>query len=234
MRFSTKRYPQGFTIAEILIIIVVISVGLLSVLVVLSNGTKYIQKTRQKVIALNLAREWMEAVYQMRDTNRTRRAGVKDFCWLKTNPLVDEWVASCSNDAWFTTWNYALHRLTTWGQQYFALSGPMLTWVDFANGVDVDDVFFSLCQQSGYWDSCMWQSWTTPEWLYFRQIEWIWLYAKDVAATWWTELLCTGWLSPQCGNERAKEFRFCSKVSYIGESTGEVKLCGVITNFKGK
>lgn len=57
MRFSTKRYPQGFTIAEILIIIVVISVGLLSVLVVLSNGTKYIQKTRQKVIALNLARE---------------------------------------------------------------------------------------------------------------------------------------------------------------------------------
>lgn len=234
MRFSTKRYPQGFTIAEILIIIVVISVGLLSVLVVLSNGTKYIQKTRQKVIALNLAREWMEAVYQMRDTNRTRRAGVKDFCWLKTNPLVDEGNDRCPDDAWFTTWNYALQRLTTWGQQYFALSGPMFTWVDFANGVDADDAFFALCQQSGYWDSCIGQSWTTPEWLYFRQIEWIWLYAKDVAATWWDVLPCTGGLTPQCGNECAKEFRFCSKVSYIGESTGEVKLCGVITNFKGK
>ncbi len=234
MRFSTKRYPKGFTIAEILIIIVVISVGLLSVLVVLNNGTKYIQKTRQKVIALNLAREWMEAVYQMRDTNRTRRAWVKDLCWLKINPLVDEGNERCPDDVWFSSWYYALQRLMTWEQQYFALSGPMFTWVNFANGVDADDYFFALCQQSGYWDACPWVQPTTSEWLYFREIQWIWLYAKDVATSWWEELLCTGWLSPQCGNERAKEFRFCSKVSYIWETTGEVKLCGVITNFKGK
>jgi len=37
--------------------VVVISVGLLSVVVVLTNGMHYVQKTRQKVIALNLARE---------------------------------------------------------------------------------------------------------------------------------------------------------------------------------
>lgn len=78
MGFSTKRChvrgKQGFTIREILIIIIVISVGLLSVVVVLTNGMKYVQKTRQKVVALNLAREGMEAFYQIRDTNRTRWA----------------------------------------------------------------------------------------------------------------------------------------------------------------
>jgi Tfp pilus assembly protein PilV len=58
----------------VLVIIVIVSVGLLSVVVVLTNGMKYVQKTRQKVIALNLAREGMEAVYQIRDTNRTRWA----------------------------------------------------------------------------------------------------------------------------------------------------------------
>ncbi|MEI6672712.1 MAG: prepilin-type N-terminal cleavage/methylation domain-containing protein [bacterium] len=61
MRFSTKKQltlrTSGFTLREILIVIVVISVGLLSVVVVLNDGMKYIQKTRQKVIAINLARE---------------------------------------------------------------------------------------------------------------------------------------------------------------------------------
>ena len=75
---------------EILVIVVVISVGLLSVLVVLTNGMRYVQKTRQKVVAINIAREGMEAIYQIRDTNRTRWAGVKDGCRLKINPLVDE------------------------------------------------------------------------------------------------------------------------------------------------
>lgn len=237
MRFSTRRWPAkgkgGFTIREILVVIVVISVGLLSVVVVLTNGMRYVQKTRQKVVALNLAREWMEAVYQIRDTNRTRRAGVKDQCWLKINPLVDEWTERCNDDTRFTSGAYVLQRLTTWGQEYFALTGPFLSWINLNNGIDSNS-WFSLCQQSGYWDSCMGQLATTSEGKYFREIEWNWLYLKDVSVNWWTEILCTWSAGPDCWNSRPKEFRFCSKVAYIGDSTGEVKLCGVITNFKGK
>lgn len=236
MRFSTKKQltlrTSGFTLREILIVIVVISVGLLSVVVVLNDGMKYIQKTRQKVIAINLAREWMEAVYQIRDTNRTRWAGVKDACWLKINPLVDEWAERCNDDVRFSTGAYALQRLTADGQSYFALTGPW-NWIDLAYGVDANS-WFSLCQQSGYWDACVWQTSTTSEGKYFREIEWIWLYLKDVPIRWWSGIVCTWWLSPDCATNRAKEFRFCSKVAYIGESTGEVKLCGVLTNFKGE
>jgi len=238
MGFSTRRWftkPRpGFTIREILIVIIVISVGLLSVVVVLTNGMTYVQKTRQKVMALNLAREGMEAIYQIRDTNWTRRAWVKDACWLKINPLVDEWNPSCTDDARFTSGTYALQRLHAWWQEYFALTGPFLSWVDFSDGLTSGDYNFSLCQQSGYRDSCMWTWSTTSEGKYFRQIDWLGLYLKDVAVTWWTALACTSWSTAVCANTRAKEFRFCSKVTYIGESTGEVKLCGVITNFKGK
>jgi hypothetical protein len=232
MRFSTKRW---FTVREILVIIVVISVGLLSVVVVLTNGMTYVQKTREKVIALNLAREWMEAIYQIRDTNRTRRAGVKDSCRLKIDPLVDDsWApTTCTDDLRFTSGSYVLQRLTAWGQAYFALTG-IFAQIDFSNGIDTGDYMFSLCQQSGLWIPCMGTLPTTSEGTYFREIQWRWLYFKDVNATWWMLTTCVDWTAPGCWTNRAKEFRFCSRVVYIGQSTGEVKLCGVITNFKGK
>ena len=240
MKFSTRRWfipkKSGFTIREILIIIVVISVGLLSVVVVLTNGMQYVQKTRQKVIALDLAREWMEAVYQIRDTNRTRRSWYRDACRLKIDPLTDEWTPSCGDDVRFASGAYVLQRLMAWGQEYFALTGPFAP-IDFNDGVETGDLNFSLCQQSGFRYPCMGTLPTTSEGKYFRQITWRWLYLKDVAATWWTEIIClwwTTWWTALCAGSTAKEFRFCSKVAYIGAGTGEVELCGVMTNFKGQ
>ena len=237
MGFSTKRSlvarKSGFTLREILIIIVVISVGLLSVLVVLTDGMKYVQKTRQKVVALNLAREWMEAIYQIRDTNRTRRSWTKDSCWLKINPLIDEWYPGCSDDARFTSGFYPLQRLVAWWQEYFALTGPLLTGIDLSKGIESNS-WFSLCQQSWYRNSCIYQSSSTSEGKYFREIEWLWLYLKDIATTWGMELSCTWGINIDCGTSRPKEFRFCSRVVYLGDSTGDVKLCGVMTNFKGE
>jgi len=235
MGFSTRRWriksKQGFTIREVLVIIVIVSVGLLSVVVVLTNGMKYVQKTRQKVIALNLAREGMEAVYQIRDTNRTRWAWVKDTCRLKIDPLMDEWNPRCDDDTWFTSGSYALQRLTAWDQEYFALTSAWAP-LNFGDGIDTDDYLYALCQQSGYRNACPGVIPTTSEGMYFREIEWLWLYLKDSSVVWWTPIVCTGWLWLDCGTSRAKEFRFCSTVSYIWDGTWEVRLCGVLTNFK--
>ena len=240
MKFSTRRWStfvkNGFTIWEVLIIIVVISVGLLSVLVVLTNWMTYVQKTRQKVIALNLAREWMEAIYQIRDTNRTRRAWVKDQCRLKRDPLTDEWSSRCIDDEWIRTGSYVLQRFITGWQEYFALTWRTFTWIDFSNGVDSGDYQFSLCQESGFWYSCMGTESVTSEWKYFREIEWLWLFLKDESQTWWVQITCSSGAGPDlnCWTTRAQEFRFCSKVAYVGNGTWEVKLCWVLTNFKGK
>jgi len=237
MNFATRRWchiKQGFTIREVLVIVVVISIWLLSVVVALTNGMKYVQKTRQKVVALNLAREWMEAIYQIRDTNWTRWAGVKDQCWLKIDPLVDEWSPRCGDDTWMTTGSYVLQRLSTWWQEYFALTWPWM-WLDLSSWLSSGNLQFSLCQQTGgLWESCMWTTPDTSEGTYFREIEGLWLYLKDEAVTWWMSIVCTWWMSPWCGDARAKEFRFCSRVVYVGDGIWEVKLCGVLTNFKGK
>jgi len=80
----------GFTIIEVLLMIIIIGVSLSAIIVSLNNGMTFMQKTREKTIAINLAREGIEAMYQIRDTNRYRRAGQKESCRLKTNPLVDE------------------------------------------------------------------------------------------------------------------------------------------------
>ena len=204
----------------------------MSVIVTLTNGVKYVQKTRQRVIAINLAREWMEAVYQMRDTNRTRWAWVKDACRLKIDPLADEWDDRCVDDRRFTTGSYVLQRLSMSWQMYFALTGPFLPWIDLNNSVESNS-WFSLCQQSGYRYWCIWQTSTTSEGKYFREIQWLWLYLKaDQSLSWWKPIYCSSWQSSPCAGNDAKEFRFCSKVAYIGEGVGEVKFCGVITNFK--
>ncbi len=230
MRFSTKRW---FTLREILLVVIVVSVGLMSVIVALTNGIKYVQKTRQRVIAINLAREGMEAIYQIRDTNWTRWAWVKDQCRLKIDPLTDEWEEWCMNDdVRFSTWNYLLQSIYNDWQTYFALTWRSDTIIDLSDGINDDEHAYALCQHTWYREACFsWETSTTSEGRYFRQIEWIWLYRKNSTATWGELMDCTT-SQGECGDSSSKEFRFCSKVYYAGEQYGEEKICGAITNFK--
>jgi len=66
----------------------------------LRRGFSYVQESRQKIIALNLAREGVEAVYQIRNTNWKRWSAQKEQCWLKRDPLVDANTDGCQSDDW--------------------------------------------------------------------------------------------------------------------------------------
>ena len=72
---------------EILLIIFLLSVGMTALIVAVNFGTGFVQKTRQKIIAVNLAREGMEQVMQIRDSNRNIWAGQKESCRLKLDPF---------------------------------------------------------------------------------------------------------------------------------------------------
>ena len=52
------------------------------------STTNYLTETRQKVMALNLAKEGVEIVYNIRNTNWRRRYEQKDACWLNANPFA--------------------------------------------------------------------------------------------------------------------------------------------------
>ena len=227
----------GFTIMEILLMVVIISVSLVAIIVTLNNGMWFIQKTRERTIAINLAREGVEAVYQIRDTNRHRRAGKKEECRLKVDPLVDEGNNGCGNDdKRMKTGNYILINKTLSGQQYFTLSGGSRPELDLSDGMTtwVDDKY-SLCEGTGnIRNACPWQEPDSKEWIYFRQIQWIGLFLKDAQEIWGTLLDCTEWSDAWCGTEAPKEYRFCSQVTYIGRWEGTVELCSTLTNFQKK
>jgi len=230
---NQKKY--GFTILEVLLMVIVIGVSLSAIIVSLNNGMSFMQKTREKTIAINLAREGIEAMYQIRDTNRYRRAGKKEGCRLKKNPLVDEGGnGDCSNDIRIWTGNYILLTETTWWQQYFYLSWSYTTGLNLSDGIDTGDLQFSLCK----WDNGIRSGCAAPisnEGKYFRAIRWIGLFNKAIATGWWQAISCpTGNDSPQCSDNSAKEYRFCSKVAYIGQWRWEVELCGLLTNFQKK
>lgn len=85
---------------EVLIIVVIISTSLITILMGITKTTSYISEMRQRTIAMNLAKEGIESVYNIRDTNWRRRSASKDTCWLKVVPMIDEGNPGCEDDAW--------------------------------------------------------------------------------------------------------------------------------------
>jgi len=232
MGFSRKK---GFTLLEILVIVIVISVGLMAIISLLTYSLNYVQKSRQRIISINLAREGMESIYQIRDTNRQRRAGRKEQCRLKINPLVDSWNDGCMNDTRIQSGSYILSSNNISGQNYLFLSGWNISALNIGDGIDTGDLKYSLCLSGGLRVACPGVVSVTAEGRYFREIKWYWLFAKDTSITGWQYMNCTSGVNYlTCGSSSAKEFRFCSKVVYMWYGTGEVELCGLMTNFMAK
>jgi len=205
---------------EILLVIVVIWVWLLSIVIAVSNAKVSTNKTKQKVIATQLANEWIEMVYQIRNTNLLKYSNYKNYCRLDTNPN-----STCNNSS-------NPNRIT---QQNYILIWQSLSWttdeLNIWNWIDTQDKAFSLCLT--WWQrwACPWQNNQTKYWKFFRTIEWKWLFLKNSSNTWWDLINCTNWSTTICNDNSAKEFHFCSRVEYIWTKTWNVEICGVLTNF---
>lgn len=228
-----QRPKKGVTLLELVIAVGILWVWLVSILWLVSRGNKSVDRLRQEIIATNLAREWMEAVYNIRNTNRRRRWWSKDACWLKVDPMDDQWSdGDCSNDDRIQTGSYiVVHKKTSW-QEYFALSG-ITTWpLDisfFDEGIDDQ---YSLCYTGWRRKSCPGIIDTRGEWLFFREIEGKWLFEKNNNQTWGINRSCADGSTSPCNSSDAKEFRFCSHVAYIKDGNRQIKMCGVLTNFE--
>jgi len=231
MLFTRK---SAFTIVELIIAIFLLSVWVMWVLMALTGGMDFVQKTRERVIAINLAREWMEAVYNIRDTNRQLRAGKRESCWLKSDSFWNVWdLDDCADDPWIWSGYYVLlHKKIGW-QKYFALSG-FAQELDTSDWIQSGDLVYSLCQSWQFWTECPGQMPDSNEWYFFRQIVWKWVYLKWTSTLWWDKIDCVDWNWPdvECGSWSAKEFRFCSIVKFVWDSQWQAELCGMMTNFE--
>lgn len=227
MKYSNKKW---FTLIELIICVVIISMWFFGVIAAVKAWINFMEKTRKEVIAINMARSWMEIVYNIRDTNRNRRTSQVEKCWLKIDPMNDWW-DWCEDDAWFNTGNYIpLIWQSSW-QKYFLLS-----WINndlnLKDDMDSSDYAYTMCLSWWTWQNCHWiiATWDSiKEWKFFRQIKWLWLQDKENNSI----LNCVNWNNLNCWDEKAKEFRFCSRVEYLywWWDIWNVEFCWILTNF---
>lgn len=256
-----KKPLFWFTLVELLIWLVFISIGLLSVISLMRSAITHTDRAKQDVLAINLAREGIEAVYVVRDTNRLRRSGKRDANWLCASPDIDSTANNCG------IWLSSQPHWFLWHRRY--VNGDVLPDFQTMASAPVLDLSDGL----GSWESKRWiyyVSWSqgteqqfSPNlrlWLnvttplsgftnegFYRSIVNKWLFQKDTNVTWWRAIAsCITWTgtytaisitwasipNQSCGDSRPKEFRFCSRVEYWKQLKGKVELCGIITNYK--
>lgn len=109
---------------EIILILVIISTALITIISGVTKTIRYVSEMRQRTIALNLAKEGIEAVYNIRNTNWRRRSANRDQCWLKLNPMVDEGnTTGCEDDPIFSEEvRYSLNKNSNNHESFFSLS----------------------------------------------------------------------------------------------------------------
>lgn len=240
MIFSIRK--KTFTIVEMMLVVTMIAIWMMGILSVIDYGIKFSDKTRKNVIAINIARSWIEQVFNIRDTNWLRWSAKKYQCWLKTNPMDDWWDWNCENDIWMWSWSYMLSWKTNsiW-QQYFLLSWTSeklsikKTWIWNYN-ISTSDKNFAMCNKDWFWYNCPGQENSTPEWRFFMMIKWSGLFDKS-PGVWWASWSPTAYLPAcidwqTCWNDKPMEYRFCSLVQYVWNDFGEIELCSIMTNFE--
>lgn len=233
---------KGFTLIEIIIAMLIIGVGLSSIIVALQYATRVTNTSKAQVVAINLAREWVETVFNMRDTNWKMYAGKKDKCWLVN--VRDPFSADCQNLGWFWQNNgYTSYITAPLGDLWYMLSGTTVEGglMIVENGELAMYNPYRLClpQSSNRWDYCSNinpvenPTSFTQYGRFWREISSKWLFLKDTTV-WWTQISCANWVWPDapCGWSDAQELRFCSKVDYNFDAKRRVELCSVLTNFE--
>lgn len=207
--WGKKMRKKGFTLVEMLIVIFVISTGLILIIKGMSESHRYLSETAQRTVALNLAKEGIEAVYNLRNSNWRRWSDKKNECRI-ANLALDQNNEDCDK----------IDRLQSWSQY---LVSENLTWLklqgtDPLNSNDMYKVNIT----------------PTSLWSYYRAITIGSLQGKEdwELLKWCKNGGSTSLWGKKCGDSTPKELRFCSKVLYTHPYKGEVQVCSIMTNFE--
>jgi len=241
---------RWFTLIELLLALVVISVGLMSVIGMMHAALNYTDRAKQKTVGINIAKEGVESVYTIRDTNWLRRSGKKDANRLCTHPnlALDASEESCGDR--IQSWSYVILYTGDDGEKVFYPYLSSVAWhLDVA---EYPAQKWPFLVSYGTWSGNPFgipirHSSTISSWgvKFYREIRGLWLYQKDTNSEWWNFITCDNWSDTYtkvsitgnnstvaCGDSSPKEFRFCSRVDYESSFIGRVELCAILTNYK--
>lgn len=227
-----KTNPKWFTIMEILISISILAIWFAGIFVMMQNSTQVTQQTQTKTLAINLAREAIEIVYNIRDTNWTKRSSNSEWCRLKADPLVDTDNDGCENDDRVASWRYIIQEKTAGDQQYFSLEKVEIPWLLSQEDALISMPSTQLCQGETWRVSCQ-DTGTTLS--IVRAIQITGLYHKNTTTPGWDPINCINGesnIQVPCGWDQPKELRFCAHTHIIADKGTHIQLCGILTNFK--
>lgn len=129
--WGKKMRKKGFTLVEMLIVIFVLSTGIILIIKGMSESHRYLSETAQRTVALNLAKEGIEAVYNLRNSNWRRWSDKKNECWLSVWEECSEYSEELTNgqmrilglnDGDICTYDYNAHTygpIKVWTPQLF-------------------------------------------------------------------------------------------------------------------
>ena len=218
-----------------MITISILAIWFAGIFVMMQNSGTFVQQSKQKTLAINLTREAMEILSNIRDTNRTRRSNKKDTCRLKINPLEDTNDDGCQNDTRIQSWRYTVVPTRQENQQYFALSGINISWFDTVTDATESSGQTTLCQSQQQRASC---TGNDDQEKVVRAIHISWLFKKNSVETGGTSINCptgTGQdeaTNTECGWSDAKELRFCATTRILWNQNTQIQLCSLLTNFQ--
>ena len=230
--FKSKK--RGFTLAEVLIVCSIFAVMVIWIIFAINRAFLFMNNTRISVRASNFAREWVEMVYNIRDSNWRQQSWEKDKyrlnVWKRENGKISE------ENTYKSWWIYIIkEELTKENNWDYYVYAEYLTGND-----DIYTLEWFFSGEDSQWrkDSMLNFSWT------YSYFSWWVLY------TWWKleELLYADGLAfyrvlrvygyyckkdgGNCEENDPKEMRFCVKVFYeLNWWKHQNELCSIMTNF---
>lgn len=229
-----NKKKNWFTLIELLLVCSAFAILVSGVIIAINRAYSFMNDTKVRVRASNFAREWVEIIFNMRDTNWRRHSWERDANWL------DTWTWSNI----FGKWLYVLKEwITPAGDKYFyadrldfnTIEDVEKIYNDFFNG-DVPpwtemqfEWDYSYMEYSG--GNRVPQTWSIQELLtnetkFYRIVRVFGIYNKlgsspDIEA-----------ISENHKDGTPAEMRFCVKVFYMnGGTRGSSELCSIMTNF---
>lgn len=239
-----KNKKFWFTLIETVMVLSLFSLVVIGVIWAINRSYTFLSKTKLQVRATNLAREWVEQMFIIRNSNRRKWSWLKDKHWLdidmtkdNTNQIFESWLYSLvETDC--TAWKCIIAEkrdigglsietcysednfFSTYCNNIREKTKVIFTWTYTYLSWDDEKGFDSV---TGDIATLLW--WETD---FYRLVRVFWRYKKDET---------NPDASINSDNDVTKwdpaEMRFCVKVFYGNwVDPYAVELCSIMTNFE--
>ena len=222
---------------ELIFVCVVFAMLISGIILAINRSYAFLSNTRVQIRATNLTREWMEMMFNIRDTNRRKYSGEKEKYRLYIGSWSETQLAN-----FFQPWIYTIKewRNGNWDRFVYAESLNVgnveqfydLEWFFTWNETQREQAKVVFTWNYRYWswsadngDEVTWElSDLLWDWVEFYRIVRVYgIYKKNVDS-----------IDSPANNQDStpKEMRFCVKTFYkLGAWTHSLELCSMMTNF---